>query len=346
LKKGEITMVEAIKIGNISVMPGEMKRGAIAIGKNMYGIERELPVIVYRGLHEGKCLWITGSTHGDEPEGPFSIKLLMDRPELDPAKMSGTLVLVPALNVEALMDGRRGDPRDAFSYDMNRFYPGKPDGYPSERVAWAFHEIASKYADLHLAIHSGGDHSMLCRAFFAPENPESLELGKALGPEWDLALTSNVGGTGNPTSVFAGMGKGALTVEHGGYCRCLTTEFVEVCMKYVNGYINIMKHYHMIEGESTYADKWYRGHQIALLANASGLFVGADVPLREMIKKGTVLGHIYNLYGDVLETLTAPTDGQVFGLRYRPSVIEGEWCCFFGAIDEIRNDLMIAGKSK
>ncbi len=29
-------MVEAIKIGNISVMPGEMKRGAIAIGKNMW----------------------------------------------------------------------------------------------------------------------------------------------------------------------------------------------------------------------------------------------------------------------------------------------------------------------
>ena len=65
------------------------------------------------------------------------------------------------------------------------------------------------------------------------------------------------------------MGKGALTVEW----RILpmsTTEFVEVCMKYVNGYINIMKHYHMIEGESVYADKWYRGHQIALLANASG----------------------------------------------------------------------------
>jgi predicted deacylase len=81
-----------------------------------------------------------GSTHGDEPEGPYSIALLTKQPELDPKKMAGTLVLVPALNVEALMDGQRGDPRDAFSYDMNRFYPGKPDGYPSERVAWAYME--------------------------------------------------------------------------------------------------------------------------------------------------------------------------------------------------------------
>jgi hypothetical protein len=30
----------------------------------------------------------------------------------------------------------------------------------------------------------------------------------------------------------------------------------------------------------------------------------------------------------------------VFGLRSRPAVLEGEWCCFYGIIDEIRDDLI------
>ena len=140
------------------------------------------------------------------------------------------------------------------------------------------------------------------------------------------------------------MGKGALTVEHGGYCRCLTTDFHEVGKVYVRAYMNALKYYKIIEGTPKFAEKWYRGHQIALLANASGIFVGADVELRTMMSKGTVIGHIYDLYGDVLEELKAPADGQIFGLRSRPSVMEGEWCCFFGAIDEVREDLMVAKK--
>jgi hypothetical protein len=36
----------------------------------------------------------------------------------------------------------------------------------------------------------------------------------------------------------------------------------------------------------------------------------------------------------------APEEGVVFGLRSRPAVLEGEWCCFFGIIDEVRSDLV------
>ena len=54
------------------------------------------------------------------------------------------------------------------------------------------------------------------------------------------------------------------------------------------------------------------------------------------------MGVIYNLYGDVLAELTAPRDGVVFGLRSRPSVIEGQWCCFFGVIEQIVDNLIPA----
>jgi predicted deacylase len=55
---------------------------------------------------------------------------------------------------------------------------------------------------------------------------------------------------------------------------------------------------------------------------------------------GAPLGKVYDLYGTVTAEVVAPEEGVVFGLRSRPSVLEGEWCCFFGIIDEVRDDLI------
>jgi len=30
----------------------------------------------------------------------------------------------------------------------------------------------------------------------------------------------------------------------------------------------------------------------------------------------------------------------IFGLRARPSVLEGQWCCFFGVIEHVVHDLI------
>lgn len=172
-------MAEPIKIGNVSVMPGEVRRGGIPIGADTYGRERELPLIVYRGIEDGPTLWISGATHGDEPEGPYSIHLTMSH--LDPQQMKGTVVLVPVMNVEAFMQGDRGDPRDTFSYDMNRIYPGRADGYASERVAWAHYAATKDNVDLHIAIHSGGDHSFLDTTIFAGRDARLPRVGRRDG---------------------------------------------------------------------------------------------------------------------------------------------------------------------
>ena len=107
-----------------------------------------------------------------------------------------------------------------------------------------------------------------------------------------------------------------------------------------DAYLNVMRHYGMIRGQALYAGKWNRGHQIALLADESGLWVGEDIDLRQPMSKGTVLGHVYNLYGDVIQKVTAPEDGQVFGLRFRAMTRTGDWICFYAVIDEIRDNLI------
>ena len=329
-------MTEALKIGTASVRRGECKRGTIPIGADTYGRERELPIIVCRGVEDGPRLWVSGATHGDEPEGPYSIFLTLA--QLDPAKMKGTFVAVPVMNVEAFMCGDRGDPRDTFSYDMNRIYPGRPDGYATERVAWEHYQAVKDNCDLHLAIHSGGDHSYLDTTIFAAETPECLELAAAMGPDWDLVNSSGIG-PGSPSSILAQEGRGAITVELGGWCRMLTTEFHQIGRRLSEAYLNVMRHYGMIPGAAQYASKWYRGHQIALLAEASGLWVGEDIQLRAPMKKGTPLGKIYNLYGDEISTAEAPEDGMAFGLRFRPMVRSGDWVCFYAVIDEERDGM-------
>jgi predicted deacylase len=329
---------QPIQIGTVTVNPGEVKRGGISYGLDMAGQRREIPIIVVRGVEDGPRLWLNGATHGDEPEGPFSIFLALR--ELDPQQLRGTVVAVPAMNVGAFAAGTRGDPLDTFSYDMNRIYPGKANGYPTERAAAAHWAAMQASCDLQIAIHSGGEHSYLAHMIFAADNPASMELAAAMGPNWSLVFRSATG-SGNPSSMIASLGKGGITVELGGNCRLLTNDFHVIARDLADGYLNVMRHYRMIDGAPRYAPAWRQGFQIALLAPASGMFVGArDLPFETELPEGALLGQIYNLYGDVAAEVRAPQTGVVFGLRSRASVLEGQWCCFFGVVEKTVTDLL------
>ncbi len=335
--------MQKLTVGNVTVDRGEhpegvVVKGAIPVGTNMGGQAQEIPIIVYHGANDGPVLWLNGATHGDEPEGPFSIFLALQ--SIDVSTLSGTVVACPVMNVGAFTAGTRGDPLDTFSYDMNRVYPGRDGGYPTERTAHAHWTAMEDTCDLQIAIHSGGEHSYLAHMIFASNNAASMELAAAMGDHWPLVFASPTGG-GNPSSKMGALGKGGITVELGGNCRTLTKDFHTIANDLADSYLNVMKHYKMISGEASYCSQWQQGHQIALLAPKTGMFVGSDtLEFETMLKKDTLLGSIYNLYGEVIGELRAPQDGVVFGLRSRPSVLAGQWCCFFGVVDDVVTDLL------
>ena len=331
-------MSEGPRIGTAAPAPGTVAHGGIPVGTDLRGIVDEIPVIVCRGAEDGPTLWLNGATHGDEPEGAFSIFKLLEL--VDPQRLRGTIVGVPAMNVPAFAAGTRGDPTDTFSYDMNRVYPGRADGYPTERAAWAHWEAMQPSCDLQIAIHSGGDHSYLAHMIFASDNPQSLELAAAMGTRWDLVFRAPTGAA-NPSSKIAADGKAGITIELGGNCRSLTRDFHEVADDLAGSYVNVLRHYGMLDGAAHYAPAWRMGHQQALLAPASGMFVGnPELTFEQPLEEDALLGQIYDLHGRVVAEVRAPCDGVVFGLRSRPSVSEGEWCCFYGIIDETRDDLV------
>lgn len=318
-----------IKVGTAKAKPGTMAVGIIEVP----GSDVEIPVVVMNGVKDGPCLWIDGAIHGDEPEGTLMCHIL--RREVNPEKLTGSLVLIPVINTPAFEAASRGNPLDTFSYDMNRIYPGRPDGYFSERVAWAHREWMVKTADLELSIHSGGAHSHLSETIFATEDAKSQELAKAMGEGWDLVLKSFLP-RGNPMAVMLEAGKAGITVELGGRSATSPQDFHRVGRTLADAALNVMRHYKMISGKPRYARPRYTGVQHALLASSSGLFVAEQyIQLRKPMKKGEKIATIYNLHGDVLDTLHAPRDGRIFGLRALPNVMAGDWCCFFAEIDGV-----------
>jgi uncharacterized protein len=328
-----------IVVGNGKAHPGELVRSGIPIGRDIYGNERTIPIIIVNGEEKGPVLWINGATHGDEPEGPFSIYKLLEK--LNPGTLAGAVVLCPVMNVEAYRVGDRGDRADVmYSYDMNRIYPGKKEGYPTARVAAAHWEAMFGNCDIQINVHSGGKIAYLAGVIFAPNTPLCRELAAAMGPAWTMIMESPTGSQ-NPYSQLALQGKAAINAELGGLCRTLTNDFHVVADKLVEAYINVLRHYKMINGNPQYAPKWNYGHEKMLLAPATGLWVAdRNLEFLKPMRKGDKIGTIHNLYGDTIASLIAPCDGMVVGVRSYPSVIEGEWTCFYAVVDEIRDDLI------
>ncbi|NNF38760.1 MAG: succinylglutamate desuccinylase, partial [Gemmatimonadetes bacterium] len=263
-------MPAAVSVGTAIAEPGTAARGVIPVTELAGGTPLEIPVVVVNGSGDGPCFWVNGAIHGDEPEGPLACQIALA--EVEPAQLSGTLVLCPVINVPAFNAAERGNPGDTFTYDMNRIYPGRPDGYLSERVAAAHAAAMGPVADFEISIHSGGAHSFLDKAIFVDERPESVELATAMGPGWGCIMSS-FNPSGSPMAYMKSLGKVGITVELGGRSATSPEAFARVGRELADSILNILRHYEMYPGAAAYPSPRYRGQQEALLAPASGIFL-------------------------------------------------------------------------
>ena len=77
----------------------------------------------------------------------------------DISDIHGRAILVPAMNYPAFQVARRVSPID--SANLNRAFPGRPDGSITQIIADYFSRALLPLADYVLDIHSGG--KMRCR---------------------------------------------------------------------------------------------------------------------------------------------------------------------------------------
>lgn len=326
---------ETLTVGTASAAPGQMVRGAIPALDMAGGVKVDIPVVVINGAEPGPTFWVNAAIHGDEPEGPLACALAAKR--IDPAALRGAVVLVPCVNPMAFSAAERGNPLDTFAYDMNRIYPGRADGYFTDRLAHAHWEAMKDVADMEISIHSGGAHSFLDKAIFVDERPESVELAKAMGEGWGCIM-SNFTKSGSPMAALNGAGKVGITVELGGRSYTSPERFRYVGEELAKSIVNICYHYDMLDGEATYPSNPTKGVQEALLAPASGIFLPEeDVDFLTMMPKGKKIARIIDIFGDEVGAIHAPADGMFFGLRALPNVNSGDWCCFFNKVEGPRD---------
>ncbi len=101
---------------------------------------------------EGPTALLTGANHGDEYEGPIALFDLAATVRAE--DVTGRLIIVPAMNYPAFAAATRTSPIDRGN--LNRSFPGRPDGTVTQKIADYFQRVLLPMADVVLDFHSGG----------------------------------------------------------------------------------------------------------------------------------------------------------------------------------------------
>lgn len=189
-----------------------------SVTRSAYGAI-SIPIAVIRN-GDGPTVFLMAGNHGDEYEGQIVLAKLIR--ELEPQHIRGRVIILPAANLPAAMDGARVSPID--QGNLNRAFPGDPHGTPTFAIAHYIDSILYPMAHFHHDLHSGGSslkYVPFCsmrksgdaaldarslaalRAFDAPlsmvwaYNPENRLAGAAAARRGLVSLGGEFGGGGN-----------------------------------------------------------------------------------------------------------------------------------------------------
>jgi predicted deacylase len=286
----------------------------------------EVPVTVLRGATPGPTLVLLAGVHGYEYVPLLALQQL--RAELDPASLSGTLVLVHAANPPAFF-GRSvyGGPVDGLN--LNRAFPGDADGSLTERIAARLVDDVITGADFLVDLHAGDGNEALRPYVYVPRtgNPAVDEPSRALAVAFGLdhavidSLDAEALASASTADATAWrLGIPAITTETGQQGQ---RDPRHVALA-VAGVRNVLRSLGMLPGAVTPppAIVWLEGYEV-VTSPADGVFFPAVDP-GWSVAEGAVLGRLVDLFGEPLATLRAPFAGIVTYVVATPPLNAGD----------------------
>lgn len=270
----------------------------------------------------GKRICIVTGIHGDELEGQYVCYETARRIRENPEMLRGTVDIYPALNPLGIDSVTRGIP--GFDLDMNRIFPGGPDGAMTEYVASQIIKDLDG-ADLCVDIHASN--------IFLTEMPQIRinELHKdglmplAKEANVDYIWVHQASSVLESTLAYSlnSLGVPTLVVEMGVGMR-ITPAYGK---QLTDGLFHLMKKMGIWDGEdcnvrtpivSDDPEEIYY-----LNAPVSGVFL-KEKEHGSMVEAGEVIGGIINPFtGECMEQILAPVAGLLFTVREYPVVDEG-----------------------
>ncbi|ELZ28826.1 succinylglutamate desuccinylase/aspartoacylase [Halosimplex carlsbadense 2-9-1] len=309
-------------LGTAQAAPGEMDTGRLSVGETRDGSEAGLPVAVINGADDGDTLYMQAASDGDELNGVGVLQRVV--PQLDPAELSGTILVVGIVNYHAFQVAEHRNPID--DTKTNRAYPGDETGTSTERIAAATFGAARR-ADLILDLHQGSTSRMIdeCRVRCGKRHrlhDACLELAKVFGCGYVL---DQKGPDGQLARAAPDEGIPTIDPELGG-CVGWDEDSIRAG---VEGVFNVLSYYGFADGTVDTAPQTRASGFEQYGAPAGGL-VSLKPDLGQRVARGETLFEVTDPFGGVKKTVTADSSGVFWRTRRLPQVATGEYVCSVG----------------
>ena len=315
----------SFSVGTLTAQPGEKISGFLEVPAGVDAGTR-IPVTLIHGAKPGPVLALIAGTHGYE-YAPI-IALQRVRGQIDPAQLSGTVILVHIANMPSFLSRTiYYSPIDG--KNLNRVYPGKANGTVSERIAYTITTEVIDRADAVVDVHCGDGNEALRPYLYwsktgdAKLDEASRQMAVAFGLDHIVIITDR---PADPqASVYTDntaltRGKPAITTETGQIGET-SEEWVRLAER---GVWNLFKHFKMVAGEPERAAAvvWLDKSEV-LRAPETGIFYAATKP-GYTVAQGALLGTLTDFFGNKLADVRAPFAGMVNYVIATPPVSKGE----------------------
>jgi uncharacterized protein len=282
----------------------------------------DVPVIEITGDEPGPRLSVIAGVHGCEYASIAGVRRWAAR--LAGRRLRGTVTVVPVVNLPAFW-ARSPFVVPEDGKNLNRCFPGSPDGTLAERLAFAVFEQVITGSDAFVDAHAG-DLVEALQPFAmydgGPAEAAARGLATAYGLPYVVRQAPGPGQVvaGSSTGAAAAAGVPAITAEAGG-CGLVTEEAVAA---HVRGLDGVLRYLDMRPGNVAADDAApapvYLNGFVWPRTPSAGWWEPA-VGVGEAVSAGQVLGAVSTLDGGtVLETFTAPADGVVLFVTSSPAV--------------------------
>jgi predicted deacylase len=273
-----------------------------------------------------------GGTHGDEYEGQVALWRLMH--ELDPAAISGRVILMPRLNTPACIAGTRASPRDGAN--MNRAFPGDPRGTLTSRIASFVTTRVFPLVDVVIDIHAAGRGGMefaLCTSFHQVSDRgqhDEMALVASLFDTPFVMIYSSEMASGLLTDQAEAMGKVTIGGEFGHSGGVLRQGVAHA----YHGVLNVLRHYRMLPGELQPVAPERGRPPLLVAATSLDDYVPAPIsgifePRHQVgspVRAGELVGLLYDFerVGAPALPINAPRDGFILMQPFQAPTSKGD----------------------
>ncbi|KAB2704694.1 MULTISPECIES: N(2)-acetyl-L-2,4-diaminobutanoate deacetylase DoeB [Brucella] len=280
-----------------------------------------LPICVIRNGN-GPTALLTGGNHGDEYEGPVALYDLAAN--LKPAEINGRVIIVPAMNFPAFMAGTRTSPID--KGNLNRSFPGRPDGTVTEKIADYFTRYLLPTADIVMDFHSGGrtlDFLPYAAAHVLPDATQEAQCFaavKAFSAPFSMRMIE-IDAVGMYDTTAEEAGKVFVTTELSGG-GTISARSAAIAKR---GIRNLLRHAGILHGDVEYSPTTWLdmpSQECFGFADTEGLLEPL-VDLGTEIRKGDLIARVHNVArtGVAPQEYRAALDG-ILAARHFPGLIK------------------------